>query len=372
MNDVSSVAPEAAHQVITRALRDRILGGDLPPGTKLPNVTQLAAQFETSTFTVQTALAPLVRDGLLERKRRVGTIVKHNAAVLTCAGIYCGRGLMGDHRFDFYRELLKQIQDQLAGCNVRTELFMDMRPTDEHTRPLPALVRAVERNEVQGLIVALGDFRCEPWLRQLPVAKSFATCNLDLNPVGPDVDQMFVLALTRLRERGCRTVGMISSVHIPADTMHPFFRMVVTYTDLVADLGLKTTAPWVFTLSDPEVSHEQHGYAAFHDLWRRPERPDGLLVYHDAAARGVMTAALELGVRVPEDIKMVFQHSTGVDWTCPLGVDWVETDVTAWAAAMIEQVRRQKAGETIEEPTLLGCRLVEGETGGRGAGVRSL
>jgi DNA-binding LacI/PurR family transcriptional regulator len=351
----------AKHNQITEALRHRVLHGDLRPNETLPTTQELAAQFGTSVFTVHTAMAPLVAEGLLERRRNLGTIVRHNPKVLTCAGIYCGNGLMDDHTFDFYRELLKQIQTQLAGRNVRTEIFLDARPPDEHTRPLPALVRAVERNEVQGLIVALGDFRCEPWLRQLPVAKSFATNNLNLNPVGPDVDQMLRLALTRLRERGCRTVGLISTVFIAADTMHPAFRLYVNYADWVADLGLKTTAPWVFTLSDSEVSHEQHGYAAFHDLWRRPERPDGLLVYTDVAARGVMTAALELGVRVPEDIKIVFHHNSGVDWTCPLGVDWVETDVSAWAAALIEQVRRQKAGETIEEPTLLGCRLVEGE-----------
>ena len=359
-----SISATTAYQAITDELRARILCGDLPPGTKLSNVTQLAAQFGTSTFTVQTALAPLVRDGLIECKRRVGTIVKHNAAVLTCAGLYCGRGLMDDHRFDFYRELLKQIEAQLAGDNVRTEIFLDARPWGEHTRPLPALTRAVEHNEVQGLIVALCDLQCEPWLRELPIAKSFVTSGPAPNQVGPDRDQMLTLALTRLRERGCRTVGLISSVHIPEKARHPDFRMYTDYTDLVADLGLKTGASWVLTPSDTEASYEQHGYAAFHELWRRPERPDGILVYTDTAARGVMTAALELGVRVPEDIKMVFHHNSGVDWTCPLGVDWVETDVAAWAAALIEQVRRQKAGKKIEEPTVLGYRIVE--TGGRG------
>jgi DNA-binding LacI/PurR family transcriptional regulator len=346
----------------------------------LPNMHSLAQEFGTSYFTVQTAISALEKEGIVESSKRHGTIVRYNANALTCAGIYCGNGLMDDHQFDFYRELLKQLRAQLAGSNVRAEIFLDSRTADEHTRPLPVLARAVERNEVQGLIVALADGRCEPWLRQLPIAKSFAGSDPALNPVGPDVDQMLRLALTRLRERGCRTVGMISAMHIPAtilkldpfrnsgrqlratrrDSMDPYFWMYVSYADLVADLGLKTGAPWLFAPSDPAPNHERHGYAAFHELWRRPDRPDGLLVYTDTAARGVMTAALELGVRVPEDIKMVFHHNTGVDWTCPLGVDWVENDVGAWAAAMIEQVRRQKAGEEIQEPTVLGYRLVEG------------
>ena len=83
-----------------------------------------------------------------------------------------------------------------------------------------------------------------------------------------------------------------------------------------------------------------------------------------------LAAALELGVRVPDDIKMVFHHNSGVDWFCPLSVDWVESDVAAWADALIEQVRRQKAGEEIEEPTVLGYRIVEGGDRGQGTGVR--
>jgi hypothetical protein len=37
---------------------------------------------------------------------------------------------------------------------------------------------------------------------------------------------------------------------------------------------------------------------------------------------------------------------------------------------MIKQVRRQKAGEKIEEPTVLGYRIVEGGDTGQGSGVR--
>jgi DNA-binding LacI/PurR family transcriptional regulator len=69
-----------------------------------------------------------------------------------------------------------------------------------------------------------------------------------------------------------------------------------------------------------------------------------LFVYPDTSARGVMGAALELGVRVPEDLKLIFHHNTGVSWHCPLAVDWIETDTAQWADEMIRQVRRQMEG----------------------------
>jgi DNA-binding LacI/PurR family transcriptional regulator len=70
-----------------------------------------------------------------------------------------------------------------------------------------------------------------------------------------------------------------------------------------------------------------------------------------------MAAALERRVRVPKEMKLVFHHNTGVDWVCPLPVDWVESDVAEWAAALIRQVRQQKAGETVT-PITLPYRLV--------------
>ena len=87
-------SPRHIHRRITTELRERILRGEWRPGRKLPRMHDLAREYGTSYFTVQTALTPLVEQGLLERRRRVGTVVRHNPAVLTCAGIYCSGSLL--------------------------------------------------------------------------------------------------------------------------------------------------------------------------------------------------------------------------------------------------------------------------------------
>lgn len=345
-------------KVITDGMRAMILKGEVVPGALLPTIRELAERFDTSVYTVQVAMTPLEEEGLVERKRRVGTIVKHNPAVLTCAGIYSGEGLLEEWEYAFHRELSRELQRQLGGQNVESKLFADMRSEADHLKPMPELVRAVDSREIQALFVVLCGSRTIPWLTRLPVTGSFTSSGPMPNRVNTDSEQMLRLSLTRLCEQGCRTVGLISAIRIPHDHYSRYFHFYEAFTDIVADLGMKTRDPWVITPAEHVADHEAYGYESFRRLWGSDKHPDGLLVYPDTSARGVMTAALELGVRVPDDIKMVFHHNTGVDWTCPLGVDWVENDTTQWAAEMIKQVCRQKAGEKIEEPTVLGYRIV--------------
>lgn len=63
------------YQQIGRAVRRKIVDGLWAPGTKVPSEHALMQQFGASRMTVHRALAELAADGLIERRRRLGTIV---------------------------------------------------------------------------------------------------------------------------------------------------------------------------------------------------------------------------------------------------------------------------------------------------------
>jgi len=335
------------HLQVTDRLRELILGGSVAPGDVLPTIHQLAKQFDTSYFTVQSALTPLVEEGLIERRRRVGTIVKHNPAVLTCAGVYCGNGLLDEWAFAFCRELCRQIRQQLDEQHVQTLLYADMRSHNRQNVPLPELTDAIRTCRIQALFVPLCDGVSFPWLTRFPVATSFANSRQPPGRMCFDGGQMLRLVLGRLHDLGCKRIGVINSIRAPRDTHDESFRFCQAFVAAAAELGMETRDSWVITPTGDVGQHESCGYASFRNLWGQSERPDGLFVYPDTSARGAMTAALELGVRVPDDLKMVFHHNTGVDWVCPLAVDWVETDMARWAAEMIKEVLLQKAGKPV-------------------------
>jgi DNA-binding GntR family transcriptional regulator len=62
-----AVQPVPATEALAVALRDRILSGDIPPGTRLPE-QELAAYYGVARPTVREALQRLVHQGLLQRR----------------------------------------------------------------------------------------------------------------------------------------------------------------------------------------------------------------------------------------------------------------------------------------------------------------
>jgi GntR family histidine utilization transcriptional repressor len=66
---------EPLHKRIRADISQRILSGAWPPGHRAPSEHELMAQYGCSRMTVNKALAPLVEQGLIVRRRRAGTFV---------------------------------------------------------------------------------------------------------------------------------------------------------------------------------------------------------------------------------------------------------------------------------------------------------
>jgi len=75
MQEISLVSGVPLYIQIREAIRDRIRRNELGDGDKLPTEIQIAAEYGVSRMTVRQALDDLVNEGLLERKRGVGTFV---------------------------------------------------------------------------------------------------------------------------------------------------------------------------------------------------------------------------------------------------------------------------------------------------------
>jgi GntR family histidine utilization transcriptional repressor len=63
------------HETIRARLAQDILSGVLKPGQKLPNETDLAAEWNCARMTVGRALGALAEAGMVQRRRRAGTFV---------------------------------------------------------------------------------------------------------------------------------------------------------------------------------------------------------------------------------------------------------------------------------------------------------
>lgn len=63
------------HERIRRDFEDRILGGELAPGDRLPIEQDLMQHYGCSRMTVNKALSALVAAGLIDRRKKAGTFV---------------------------------------------------------------------------------------------------------------------------------------------------------------------------------------------------------------------------------------------------------------------------------------------------------
>jgi GntR family transcriptional regulator len=67
--------PEPMYRQIESQLRDFILAGQIPPGTKLPSVRALAGDLSCSVITTRRAYQDLEGEGLIHTRQGMGTVV---------------------------------------------------------------------------------------------------------------------------------------------------------------------------------------------------------------------------------------------------------------------------------------------------------
>jgi len=358
-------------QVETHFL-DRIRSGEFPAGSRLPSNAEIAEQTGVSVFSVQRAMQNLVRSGLIERRRKSGTFVKGNGIKLACAGIYLGRDIWHDPEAGFYIALMRELQQALAAHNVTIRTWADSRPPSLLSTPLVDLQKAVEAREVQALLVPVCNAPEFQWLRKLDLPVSFMT-DVDVpNRLRFDDRQLFRLAMERLHAQGCRSVGLISNVGPieEAKTESGRYEFRNAFLDMAREFCMEVRDSWVRTPAGVVTLIERFGYEQFHALWQQAERPRGLIVHPDTAAKGVVVAMLEEGVRVPGDMRLVLHRNRGVDFLCPLEAAWVETDVAAVAAGMVRQIWTQLANKPVH-PIVVPFTAGEGGSGLVGTKQRS-
>ena len=113
--------------------------------------------------------------------------------------------------------------------------------------------------------------------------------------VGSDNEAIGRLATSHLIERGCRRIA-----HIAGPSISTGIGRLEGYRAALAAANL--------TLPDSYVAHaidDATGYEAARQLLGLNPRPDAIFGYNDPAATGAMKAALEAGLAIPSQIKVM-------------------------------------------------------------------
>lgn len=354
-----------SHQKLGSWMRERILSGELATGTRLPSMQQLAENWNTSYFTVHSALTPLVREGLLERRRKYGTVVCRPTPAVTCVGIYYGMDVWASRTTAFYQALHAELKKLLGEQGLEFRLLLDSRDEVLQDKPLPELQEKVQGREIQALIVPVATAAEKKWLRKLPVPLVDSSRN---SSTGTEYESREAVrqAMSRLYERGVRKIGVIGSVPrnptkivVPPGEVHHYTKFYQFVEEIIAELGMTMHESWLkipqIELEVEEV--EEFGYRSFQEIWKLPEeeRPESLFCRTDVLSRGVVMGVLEQQAHLNNRVQLILEKNEEVGFFCPFPADWIVYKVRDLAEAMVEQIRRQAAKEEISNIAVPAC-----------------
>lgn len=350
--------PKAAYRQIGEQIRLLITSGQLAPGTRLPPSNELAAKWQTHAATIHAALAPLVKEGLLTRQPKIGTFVSKRKKRMETVGIYYDSNIWENQANDFKRAVHLALVRVLESQNIRVKVWFDPRRGKLQRKTWDELASAIERREIQALIAADVPDDVVEWIQRLPVVSAYFTDTRVPNSVGLDFDQFADASVALLKKQGCRSAGVISILEPgkPASAKSALASsdFYDRFSAACKRSGLELRQNWIRMAHGyvRDESQEEFGYKEFKEIWSEPQRPDGLVVYPDTSAPGVILSLLEQRVNVPAELKLVLHKHKEINFLCPLEVSYLCSSIARIAQALYRQIERQFAGDTCEPITL--------------------
>lgn len=124
--------------------------------------------------------------------------------------------------------------------------------------------------------------------RELPGIKA--------NFVGVNDETVGRIATEHLIDKGYRRLAHIRGPENATGTGR-----LKGFQDACAARGIKVPAHWIIQ----GLFSDEEGYRAMQKLISKTPRPDGVVCYNDPVAAGAIKAALEAGLRIPEDIAVI-------------------------------------------------------------------
>jgi len=285
----------------------------------------------------------LVEEGLVERFSGFGTYVAQTQKEITCVGIYYSREFWSNEESFVLRNIHYTLLEKLDHLKRTARIFVDSRPTNEQMEVLPALMEAINNREIQCVIAPITHDAELVALNKLPLPTAFIESETAPTPNRINFDHRGFLreSLRRLSAQGCRSVGLITNIddNTTQSVVYDFFHRELGFTKM------RTRDSWVIRPACMVHEIAEYGYREFQKLRALPEKPDGLIIFPDSVARGVIIAIMEAGIRVPEQMKVVIHRNAKVRLFCPFPAVFGISDERAVADGLIELVERQFRGE---------------------------
>ena len=335
---------------IAETLRGELAAGRYGPGRDFPSVDALRQRFGAGEYAVRHALQRLREEGLVVHRQRTGTIPTPRASCAfkgRVAFVCVGEGA------DFFRNALAiRLAERFreAGYDF-TPLFLAVAPDGmlivEPLRRLAfnglrfVIVLAAERQ-----VAEVCDGLSIPYIVLNGYARDFPNA---VAVIREDFRECFAELIRALRERKARTV---LEFDFERERDRSFRRQLSEAgIALSSILYLRDKSRLQFPFDARRVGHWLVA-KFFADARNRSHPPDVILFDDDYLAVGGLIALYEAGLRVPEDVGVVFYSNKGNEPVLGVKPTRIENDPASYGDAVASYVLKQLEGRRAAPPRI--------------------
>lgn len=354
------MAPRSARTIKYREVREKIAreieSGRYALGERLPSEKDLAAKYGVSIITIRQAVELLAREGYLEKVQGSGTFVRHlRPGTQRAIWGFAVPSLV----YSWYPAIAGGMEE--VASSVRAQVLVFSTDLDEH--PGDSIRRAVAMG-IQGLAVLPSMRRPLDAAALLELSETgfpfvYGTDSLPSVP-GPrvmwDLYHDGRISTGYLLSLGHRRIAFLSQP--PQSISQAVFS---GYYDALSAAGL---SPWPAAGIYAETMDDLDIYRAARALLSLSPRPTGIVTTYEVAAYMACRAALDVGLRVPEDVSIMGYGGVDLGLDPEFSISTVDVPKREMGVALGNVLLRLTRGEKVTEEIALPGTLRIGRTTG--------
>lgn len=296
---------------VADGIRSAIESGHYKPGQVLPTRKQFARVLGVSERVPREAVARLAAEGLVYTRRCLGCVVAKSGERQ-----WLGRVLLvlGDYDLGYYHAaLFESFSRRMADagylvtrlvCPARDGRTFDVKPLQGALRqPFDFVVSLQTDRRVVNLLAKSG-------VRHLVFSYKRSDVPPDAEAIAIGVDESLKALVEQCERRNVKSIVQVGLKGVKA---------IQDLRDYIAYTGIRLVS-WDLTIGHERTGVENITFGAMQAFMKRLAQgrkwlPDLIFFRDDYIAVGALTALLQAGVRVPEDVRVVTVSNRG---NCPV------------------------------------------------------
>ena len=325
---------------IAEELKDKIIGGEFPPGSQLPTLTEIQNIYGVSRLTVQKALDRLHQDGYSIGKGRHGSFVTEKPPHLYRCGFIFPTGPDSE---SYYQRALNQ--SALAACEetgMEPVFYFNLQaPRD--LEPFNAAKEDIERRRLAGLVFCGSPenfYDSRLTLNQVPKVAISGESKENIPVLSFNWDGVFEKAFSFFKSESRKRVAVLVASEVQWSPDELFEKLML----MTQKESLELKRPWVQAVDKKHPYWSKPLLELMFDKASGTEVPNSLLILEDHIVEGVTKAISELGIKAPEELSVVAHGNFPSPSPSRITATRIGYDCKLIMDKCLELLKRQKSG----------------------------